>query len=102
MQTAQDESNKISANNNSVLSLQQNLFSKSNIKFLFVNRQQTGINNFETDQEDYNRLIGFDYNLISKNDKFSSKIWFHNTFSPATNKESHSTGFGGNYTTRKN
>jgi len=102
MQTAQDESNKISANNNTVLSLQQNLFSKSNIKFLFVNRQQTGVNKFETDQEDYNRLIGFDYNLISKNDKLSGKIWFHNTFSPSTNKDSYSTGFGGNYTTRKN
>jgi hypothetical protein len=102
MQTAQDETNKISANNNSVLSLQQNLFSKSNIKFLFVNRQQTGVNNFDTEQEDYNRLIGFDYNLISKNDKFSGKIWFHNTFSPSINKDSYSTGFGGSYTTRKN
>ena len=77
MQTAQDESNKISANNNSVLSLQQNLISKSNIKFLFVNRQQTGINDFDSEQENYNRLVGFDYNLVSKNDKFNDSHITH-------------------------
>ena len=102
MQTAQDFENKISANNNTVLSFQQNVFSKSNFKFLFINRQQTGTNSFETEQEKYNRLIGFDYNLISKNNKWNGKIWFHNTFSPQNNKDAFSTGIAANYNSRKN
>ena len=36
MQTAKDEENLISSNNNTVLSFQQNVFSKSNFKFSFV------------------------------------------------------------------
>ena len=42
MQTAKDEMNLIPSNNNTVLSFQQNVFSKSNLKFLFVNREKTG------------------------------------------------------------
>ena len=102
MQTAEDEMNLIPSNNNTVLSFQQSIFSKSNFKFLFVNRQKTSENNSLLNQEKYNRLLGFDYNFISKDDKIRGKVFFYNTFSPSVNKEGFSTGGWINYNTRKN
>ena len=61
MQTEQDKSNKISSNNNMVLSLQQRVFSKSNINLFFINRENTGNSNFINDQEKFNRVFGVDY-----------------------------------------
>lgn len=102
MQTAEDEMNLIPSNNNTVLSFQQSIFSKSNFKFLFVNRQKTGKNNSLLNQEKYNRVLGFDYNFISKDDKIRGKVFFYNTFSPSVNKEGFSTGGWFNYNTRNN
>ena len=102
MQTAEDEMNLIPSNNNTVLSFQQSIFSKSNFKFLFVNRQKTGKNNSLLNQEKHNRVLGFDYNFISKDDKIRGKVFFYNTFSPSVNKEGFSTGGWINYNTRKN
>ena len=102
MQTAEDEMNLIPSNNNTVLSFQQSIFSKSNFKFLFVNRQKTSENNLLLNQEKYNRVLGFDYNFISKDDKIRGKVFFYNTFSPSVNKEGFSTGGWFNYNTRKN
>ena len=102
MQTAKDEENLITSNNNTVLSFQQNIFSKSNLKVLFVNREETAQENFESEQERYNRLLGFDYNFISKNDKIRGKVFFYNTFSPSEENEGISTGFRFNYNDIKN
>ena len=102
MQTANDEINFIPSNNNTVLSFQQNVFSKSNVKFLFVNREKIGQDSFESEQERYNRLLGFDYNFISKDDKITGKVFFYNTFSPSEENEGVSTGFRFNYNDRKN
>ena len=102
MQTAEDEMNLIPSNNNTVLSFQQSVFSKSNFKFLFVNRQKTSENNSLLNQEKYNRVLGFDYNFISKDDKIRGKVFFYNTFSPSVNKEGFSTGGWINYNTRQN
>ena len=102
MQTAKDEMNLIPSNNNTVLSFQQNFFSKSNFKFLFVNREKTGQDSFESEQQRYNRLLGFDYNFISKNDKIRGKVFFYNTFSPSEENEGLSTGFRFNYNDIKN
>ena len=102
MQTAKDETNLIPSNNNTVLSFQQNVFSKSNLKFLFVNREKTGQDSFESEQERYNRLLGFDYNFISKNDKIRGKVFFYNTFSPSEENEGISTGFRFNFNDIKN
>ena len=67
MQTAKDEENLISS---TIIQCYHSnrMFSKSNFKFLFVNREEVGQENFESEQERYNRLLGFDYNFISKND----------------------------------
>ena len=69
---------------------------------MFVNREEVGQENFESEQERYNRLLGFDYNFISKNDKIRGKIFFYNTFSPSEENEGISSGFRFNYNDIKN
>ena len=66
MQTEEDVANGITANNNTVFSLQQKMFSRSYLGFIFVNRQQTGNPEFETDQDEFNRVVGLDYTLFQK------------------------------------
>ena len=53
MYTNEDPKNNIKANTNSVIALQQKLFSRSNLSLLFINRQNTAKNEL-----DYNRVLG--------------------------------------------
>ena len=92
MQTEEDATNKISSNNNMVFSLQQKVFSKSNINLFFINREKTGNSNFTNDQEKFNRVFGLDYNLRSKDSKWSASIFYHNSIDEIKKDDSYSTG----------
>ena len=100
MQTEKDESNKISSNNNMVLSLQQRVFSKSNINLFFINREKTGNSNFINDQEKFNRVFGLDYNLRSKNSKWSGSLFYHNSIDEIKKDDSYSTGINLSYNSK--
>jgi len=106
MQTAEDEDNEIGATNNTVLALQHKLFSRSNLSFLFINKQATQDYDFlnDTDADDsnnsYNRVIGLDYNLASKNNTWNGKYYFHKSFSPNLNGKDFSTGASTEYNSR--
>ena len=100
MQTEQDKSNKISSNNNMVLSLQQRVFSKSNINLFFINREKTGNSNLINDQEKFNRVFGVDYNLRSKNSKWSGSLFYHNSIDEIKKDDSYSTGIDLLYNSR--
>ena len=95
MYTNNDPKNNIKANTNSVIALQQKLFSRSNLSLLFINRQNTAKNEL-----DYNRVIGVDYNLLSKDAVWSGKFYFHNSFSSLNKTNPFSTGFTLSYNTR--
>ena len=97
MFTNQDLKNNIKANTNSVIALQQKLFSRSNISLLFINRQNTDKNEL-----DYNRVIGIDYNLLSKDAVWDGKFYFHNSFSDLNKTNPFSTGFTLSYNSRNN
>ncbi len=101
MQTAEDVSNEIAANNNSVISIQQKLFSRSNLSFTFVNKQATKNYDFLEDENQYNRVIGLDYNLASKDNTWNGKYYFHKSFSPTVRTKDFSTGISTQYNTRK-
>ena len=100
MQTEQDKSNNISSNNNMVLSLQQRVFSKSNINLFFINREKTGNSNLINDQEKFNRVFGVDYNLRSKNSKWSGSLFYHNSIDEIKKDDSYSTGINLLYNSR--
>jgi len=106
MQTAEDEDNEIGASNNTVLALQHKLFSRSNLSFLFINKQATQDYDFLNDTDEdignnsYNRVVGVDYNLASKNNTWNGKYYFHKSFSPNLNGKDFSTGASTEYNSR--
>lgn len=102
MVTDSDPKNKISSNNNTVIALQQKMFSRSFLGAFFVNREKIGEEEFTNDQEDYNRVIGLDYNLQSKDNKWVGKLWYHKSFETNNNENNFSNGFRLIYNSRKN
>jgi hypothetical protein len=91
MQAAPDEKNNLPSFNYSMLSVQQKLFARSNISAFIVNKQaiagedQPGINRF-------NSVSGIDYNLGSKDGRFSGKAYYHQSFSPVKTDSAYSSG----------
>ena len=92
MQTQKDEINEISANNNTVIALQHRVFSRSNISAIFVNRQATGNETFVEPGEQYNRLVGLDYNLANEDNSWNGKFYLHKSFSPGVEHKDFSGG----------
>ncbi|MCL6258534.1 DUF5916 domain-containing protein [Aquiflexum sp. TKW24L] len=82
MQTANDEERGIVGKNFSVAAVQRRVFTRSNIGVIFVNREtlneQLDIPLFNDSLS--NRLIGVDYNLASKDNKWTGKFFYHKTF----------------------
>lgn len=106
MQTAEDEVNEIGATNNTVLALQHKLFSRSNVSFLFINKQTTQDYDFLNDTDDdiennsFNRVVGLDYNLASKDNTWNGKYFYHKSFSPNLRENDYSFGHSTEYNSR--
>jgi hypothetical protein len=100
MQTAEDIQNEIPTVNNSVITLQQKLFNRSNISFMFINKQATKNYDFLADEDKYNRIIGVDYRLASKDNSWIGKYFFHKSLSPDINDKNYSAGFSTEYLNR--
>jgi hypothetical protein len=69
---------KIPGNNYSVLALQQKVFSRSNIGIIVANRQgmrPDSISDFSFDNNNYDRLIGTEYNLASADNVWTGKVF---------------------------
>ena len=100
MQTAEDKANEIASTNSSVFMLQQKLFSRSNLNVFLINKQATKDYDFLEDSDRYNRVIGIDYNLASKNNTWNGKYYFHKSFSPDTSNKDFSTGVSTEYNSK--
>ena len=100
MQTSQDIENEISAYNNSIITLQQKVFDRSNFNIFFINREATGENEYIEENDKFNRVFGFDYNLRSKDSKWDGKYYFHRSYSPEENENSNSYGLSTSYESR--
>jgi hypothetical protein len=79
MQAEADKQNGLPSYNFSVLTLQQKVFTRSSINFLFVNKQTfEGDSDFNTAEfEKYNRTIGTDFNLASADNLWNGKAFYH-------------------------
>jgi len=98
-QTAADAFKGTPSMNYSVAALQRKVFGRSNIAAIFANKQVlgkelSGINS-------YNRVAGLEYNLASKNNRWSGKAFYHQVFSPTVIGEKFAHGFMLNYNVRK-
>ena len=101
MQTDEDLANEIPSVNNAVVSLQQKVFSRSNISLLFINKQATKDYDFLAEEDQYNRVLGIDYLLASKDNTWSGKYFLHKSFSPNVKSNDFSVGIRTEYNTRR-
>lgn len=93
LQTEEDSENGIPSNNNMMFSLQQKMFSRSNIGVFFINRQALGASDFLPASEEFNRVMGIDYNLASEDNSWTGKFYAHKSFQPDDSEGNHSFGF---------
>jgi Domain of unknown function (DUF5916)/Carbohydrate family 9 binding domain-like len=86
MQTADDVPAKIVSNNNAMISLQRKVFSRSNISAFMINRQTLQTYDFQKASDKFNRVLGLDYNLASKDGIWSGRFFAHKSFQPDDSK----------------
>ena len=101
IQTAKDEANEIPSNNNTMLALQQRVFSRSNIGMFFINKQSFEDYDFVYREDEYNRVLGLDYNLASLDNTWTGKLYAHKSFQPDDNVGNFSAGAVLRYQSRK-
>ena len=94
IQTEADQENEISGNNNSVFALQKQVFARSSISLIAVQRATISGDEFTEEADRYNRVIGLDYNLASEDNKWTGKFYYIHTDSPEIGP--HSGAAGGN------
>ncbi len=92
VQTRKNELYDIEANNNTVIALQHRIFDRSNISAIVVNRQNTSDEGFNSSEEEYNRVIGLDYNLRTLTNKWTGNAYLHKSFTPGLENDDFSTG----------
>ncbi|MBZ9729567.1 carbohydrate binding family 9 domain-containing protein [Salegentibacter sp. JZCK2] len=92
VQTRKKDEFNIGANNHTVIALQHRVFERSNISAIFVNRQNTSNDDFIKSENEYNRVIGLDYNLGTLDNTWAGNAYFHKSFTPELNDKDISTG----------
>ncbi|WP_139000913.1 DUF5916 domain-containing protein [Hyunsoonleella aestuarii] len=100
MQTNEDIANEIASTNNALVTLQQKVFSRSNISFMFINKQATKDYDFIEEGENYNRVVGIDYRLASKDNTWNGKYYFHKSFTDGVEGNDISAGASTEYRSR--
>jgi hypothetical protein len=94
MQTASDDDIGVPTQNFTVATFQRQLFGRSNIAGILVNRQS-----FATAEQQakdpsanalssFNRVAGLDFNLQSNDNKWTGKVFYHRSFGPENVKKS--------------
>ena len=92
IQTDDDIENEIASNNNTMFALQKKVFSRSNVGVFFINRETFQEYDFLENEDRYNRVIGADYNLSSKDNKYRGKAYIHKSFQPDNDIGNYSLG----------
>ncbi|MCU0342079.1 MAG: DUF5916 domain-containing protein [Spirosomaceae bacterium] len=91
-QTADDEFKGISGANFTVASVQRKVFSRSNIAAIFVNKQ-TLRPELASNLTRFNRVGGLEYNFTSADSRWQGKLYHHQSFSEAQQKNAFANGF---------
>lgn len=99
MQAGEDEEINLPSTNYTVVTLQQKVFSRSNIGMILINKQafQDSIGgDFTFNPTNYSRTAGLDFNLLSKDNRWNGKAFYHHTFDEE--KKDSAFAFGGTIT----
>ncbi|MEL6832595.1 MAG: DUF5916 domain-containing protein [Bacteroidota bacterium] len=102
MQTDDNPENGLPSYNYTVAAVQRKVFSRSNVGFIFVNKQTfADLTNDTTEvYRQFNRVAGVDYNLASADNRWNGKFYFHHSFSPTQGNNPFSHGAQINYRVR--
>ena len=102
MQSARDISINKPTTNYTVAAVQRKVFSRSNVGMIFVNRQSFEdemITDTTGNLFDHNRVVGLDYNLASADDKWTGKVFFHQSLEPDQSEDAYAASARINYNT---
>ncbi|ULQ54883.1 carbohydrate binding family 9 domain-containing protein [Flavihumibacter rivuli] len=105
MQTKGVEETDLPSQNFTVMALQRKVFARSNIGFIFVNKDSR---NYTPDSDpatpeysQYNRNLGLEYNLFSTNNFWSGKFLVLKSFSPDKDNKDWTHAANLNYTSKR-
>ncbi|WP_373016342.1 DUF5916 domain-containing protein [Mucilaginibacter sp.] len=86
VQTGQSGTDNLPGQNFGVVTLQRRVFSRSNIAFMFINKDATGsAPSAGNTTPGYNRNFGMEYNLASSNNLWTGKFLGLKSFTPGVN-----------------
>ena len=75
-----DIKNEIPSNLNTVFTLRQKLFDRSNVSFFFLDRTAIQDYSFLNNEDRKNSVTGIEYNLASIDSKWTGRAYFHKSF----------------------
>lgn len=79
MQAAEERDINLPQINYTVAAVQRKIFNRSNIGMIFINKQDLK-NEDSTAFNQFNRVLGIDYNLASADNKWNGKLFYHRSF----------------------
>jgi hypothetical protein len=80
MQAAKDKTIGLPSINYSVAAIQRKIFSRSNLGLIGINKQALFPDSQSSLSNKFNRLLGLDYTLASKNNHWVGKAFYHRSF----------------------
>lgn len=101
IQTSANRRLQIPSNNNMMVALQRRVFTRSNIGAFFVNRQTVGDYEFHDPANEYNRVVGVDFNLASAANIWTGTFYLHKSFQPGDHAGNYSAQTIIRYNTRR-
>jgi hypothetical protein len=104
METAGDNDNGLPSENYAVISLQQKVFRRSNIAFIYIDKTAVDYHSTKDSANifsQYNRNIGLEYNLASANNVFTGKVLLLKSFTQNKNSDDFVQASNLQYSSRK-
>ena len=94
MITSRVDSASFPAQNYLVAAVQRQVFSRSNLAFLYVDRNALDHNPADTLHNERNRMAGVDFNLFTDNNLWQGKVFLHGSFTPDSKDIAHALEIG--------
>lgn len=80
---------QLTPQNYTVVSLQQKVFTRSNLSAIYVGREGRDFNG--QSGNNFNRVVGVDYNLLSADGRWFGRLFYHHNFTPVSKQQQYAT-----------
>jgi len=93
-----DDDDDIPTENFTVATFQRQLFGRSNLAGVFLNKQAINFNEHQQegydfgDTEEYNRVFGLEYNLLTTNNKWIGDTYYFRSMTPGVDSDNYAHG----------